>query len=419
MSKAWFVACVVCLVLAPAFAQSDAFLARLQENRYDLAVHDGEWSGSAAPVLREAMARAQYILLGEDHGLAEIPAFATAVCTLAGPQGFHTLAVETGPLAAEALTGWVGRKDGTERLVAFEKQYPATIAFYNFQQEFDWLSHCAQKARGGQFHLWGLDQELMGASGLILARILETHPGKNAEQAVRRLMQKNDQAYAAASQSGSPGEIFMMSASDDELKELDTLLHKEANPAAQGLFRSLLVSREIYQKNMNGSGFDSNRQRALLMKTNFEWNYQQALRSEGGPPKILFKFGAWHVYKGFNPLHNNDLGNLVAELADGQGTQSLHIAVLAVKGSQLRFAGIGRPFQPVQFNLAEDKDSDFPYLKPLFERQIKEGWTVFDLRGLRRGFRSLGPVDKDLERLIFGCDFLVLIPQGTPSRQMP
>jgi hypothetical protein len=31
---------------------------------------------------------------------------------------------------------------------------------------------------------------------------------------------------------------------------------------------------------------------------------------------------------------------------------------------------------------------------------------------------GLGPVDKDLERLIFGCDFLVLLPQGTPSKQM-
>ena len=92
--------------------------------------------------------------------------------------------------------------------------------------------------------------------------------------------------------------------------------------------------------------------------------------------------------------------------------------ILGVKGSQLRFAGIGRAFQPGDFNLAEDKDSDFLFLKPMFDNLTSEGWTMFDLRGLRKGFRSLGPVDKELERMIFGNDLLVLIPQATPAHQI-
>jgi hypothetical protein len=79
------------------------------------------------------------------------------------------------------------------------------------------------------------------------------------------------------------------------------------------------------------------------------------------------KFGGEHTYKGYNPLRNKDLGNLVTELADSAGSQSVHILVLGVKGSQLRFAGIGRPFQPASFNLAKDKDSDFLLLKPMFD----------------------------------------------------
>ena len=54
----------------------------------------------------------------------------------------------------------------------------------------------------------------------------------------------------------------------------------------------------------------------------------------------------------------------------------------------------------------------------MFENLTSEGWTMFDLRGLRKGFRALGPVDKELECMIFGNDLLVLIPQATPSRQI-
>jgi hypothetical protein len=130
------------------------------------------------------------------------------------------------------------------------------------------------------------------------------------------------------------------------------------------------------------------------------------------------KFGGEHTYKGYNPLRNNDLGNLVTELADSGGSQSVHILVLGVKGSQLRFAGIGRPFQPASFNLAEDKDSDFLFLKPMFDHLESDAWTMFDLRGLRKGFPSFGPADRELERLIFGNDLLVLIPNTTPSKQI-
>jgi hypothetical protein len=166
------------------------------------------------------------------------------------------------------------------------------------------------------------------------------------------------------------------------------------------------------------AGYVSNRERALLMKKTFEREYSRSTQAEGKPPKVLLKFGGDHTYKGFNPLRNNDLGNFVAELADGQGSSSLHILILGVKGSQLRFAGIGRPFQPANFNMVEDQDSDFPFLKPMFDNMANDGWTMFDLREMRQGFRTLGPVDKELERLIFGNDLLVLIPQATPSQQI-
>jgi hypothetical protein len=410
--------CLVLFGLAPALAQENKFADRLLQNRYQIAFQDGRLSGTGAPVLRNALAGAQFVLIGEDHGIAQIPQFVSTVCNLLGPQGFHTLAIETGPLAAEELQQWITHDSGPASLIDFEKKFPESIAFYNFEEEYDLLSHCARTAHGGKFQLWGLDQELMGSSGLILTRILETHPGKQATEQAERLLQKNDEAHAAAVKTGSPGDIFMMTASDDDLNRLRDLLRKEGIATSQALVDALIKSRDIYQKNMTGAGDDSNRERALLMKSNFARDYKQAAQAEGAPPKVLLKFGAWHMYKGINPLRNNDVGNFVTELADGQGANSLHIIIMGVKGSQLRFAGIGRPYQPADFNLAEDKDSDFLFLQPMFANLEREGWTMFDLRGLRKGFHSLEPVDKEMERIIFGYDLMVLIPNATPSKQI-
>lgn len=407
----------IALGAALAQAQDSTFNQRLLKNRYDLAVSDGRLDGSALPVLQNAIQNAQFVLVGEDHGIAQIPAIVGGLCDQLMPAGFHTMALEVGPLAAQNLEAWAQDPGGRSQLAAFETKYPASIAFYNWSEEFDLLSHCAAKA-DSPFHIWGLDQELMGSSGWILTKILEQKPGPNAAREVQELLQKNDQDYAAAAKSGNPGQLFMMSASDDDLNRVRDRLQKEGNAASQALFESLLESRQIYQKNMTGQYADSNRQRALLMKHNFVADYQRAT-SNGATPKILFKFGAWHMFKGINPLLNNDLGNYVAELADGQGTSSVRILILGVNGEQLRFAGIGRPAAPAPLNLAEDKDSDFLYLKPMFENLLPTGFTFFDLRGLRHEFRSLGPVDREMERLIFGYDFVVLIPHPTASHVLP
>jgi hypothetical protein len=397
-------------------AQQTAFTEELNKNRFDLTVKDGHLTGSGLPLLEAAIKDAQFVMVGEDHGIAQIPAVYAGLCDIAGPQGFHTMAIETGPLVAAKLEQWIREPNGQAELAAFERQYPASIAFYDWSQEFDLLVRCAGKATGGQFRLWGLDQELMGSAGFLLNKILEQHPGPEATQEVKRLLQENLDAQAKAMNSGNPGELFMMSAPEDDLSRLGTLLKKEGNSTALALFAALVESRQIYQKNMTGDYAGSNRQRALLMKHTFLGDYQQTAKTDARPPKVLFKFGGWHMFKGFNPLHNNDLGNFVTELADGQSMQSVHILIVGVKGSQLRFAGVGKPPQPSPLNLAEDKDSDFLYLKPMFSNMLAEGNTLFDLRGMRKNLKAMGPIDPEMERMIYGYDFLVLVPSPTPSQ---
>ena len=397
-----------------AFGQQDKLPEIVAKNRTQLMLKEGRFSGTAAPVLEKALAESQFVLIGEEHGTEQVPAFVSAVCNVVGPGGFHTMAVEAGPRAAAAIQPWIGSPNSREQLAQFEKKYPDTIAFFNLQPELDLLSHCAAVARGGTFQVWGLDQEFMGASGYLLTSILETHPGKQARAETERLVAKNEEARNKAAQSGNPGELFMMSASDSDLAGLRELLQKEGDATAQALLGELMESREIYYKNAS-AGAESNRQRALLMKRNFVRNYQATARAEGAVPKILMKFGDWHLYRGFNPLLNNDIGNTMAELADGMGMKSLHIAILAVKGTRLRFAGIGRPYQPETFRLLDDKD--YQFLQPMVDHLEPSGWTMFDLRGIRNA-TGHGTLDRDMERLVLGYDLLILIPDSTASTQI-
>ena len=193
---------------APQSTQGDRFVARLLQNRYALSVRGGELSGAGAPVLQSAIAQARFVLLGEYHGVSQTPELGAAVCRAAAPEGLHTMAVEVGPLVAAELDGWVRRPDGVAQLSAFERKFPESINIYNTREEFAMLQQCARSG-GNQFRLWGLNQEMYGAAGLILSRVLESGVGKEARPAMQQLLQKSDDASRKALQSGNVFDLFM------------------------------------------------------------------------------------------------------------------------------------------------------------------------------------------------------------------
>ncbi|HEY3769342.1 MAG TPA: hypothetical protein VGN44_11775 [Candidatus Angelobacter sp.] len=176
----------------------------------------------------------------------------------------------------------------------------------------------------------------------------------------------------------------------------------------------LLQTSAIYQLFSKGLGGESNRKRSLAMKERFSRNYVQS--AKGGPaPKVILKFGAFHMFKGFNPLLNNDLGNYVTELADGLGLKSIHILVLGVEGTKLEVEKVSTSEQIAPFDL---KSGDYHLgFRPMLNLVLDQGWTLFDLRGLRKDFKS-SDVERDIERLTFGYDFLLLIPRVAAASQI-
>ena len=400
----------LCLTL-PALPQT-TLAQKLHEVRYDLRIEAGKLTGAAAPVLDKAISGAQYVLIGEDHITHEIPQFAAAACDAMAPQGLTAMAVEAGPQAAKMVAAWLDKPDRIARMAALTDRYPDSVAFLNVREENDLVEHCAQASRNPKFQLWGLDQELMGSAGWLLDQMLATRPGPTAAALLTRMKTEEQKDAAIAKETGDPTKVFLFAASDAQLSEGAAVLKREANPAANELFQELVESHEIYLKNMQGSP-ESNSQRARLLKQTFRRDFDAAA-SSSQRPRVLFKFGDWHLYKGFNPLHERDLGNYIAEMADGQGLSSLHICILGAKGTHATYGGYNRPMKLEPFVMADD--DDYHWLKPLVDAQLPNAWTLYDLRALR--FQKLGAVDPDMERVIYGYDLLVIVPEFTPAHSI-
>jgi len=390
----------------------DRFIARLLQNRYSLALQNGQFSGSGAYVLHSAIGHSHFVLLGENHGLAQTPEFGAALCNATGADRFHAMAIEESPSAAADLESWARRPDGLAQLTAFEKTFPDyALSIYGSREEFEMLQYCDRAAQGA-LHLWGLNHEALGAAGPILSRMLDKRLGEAARSAVQQLRQKNDDAYSRARQTGNFMDLFMMSADDHDLALATAALEHDGSPEARSLFASFVESHEINRR--SPVDYDILRRRERLMKTRFADAYTKAASAAAAPPKVLLKFGAYHIYRGLNPAHSTGIGNYVAEFAEAHGVQSLHIRVLPVQGSAPIHPRVGQPSELRPFSF--DTERGARALEPVVNNRLESAWTLFDLRPLRRDFNALaGAASPDLATLVFGIDLLVVVSNGTPA----
>jgi hypothetical protein len=395
-------------VCAAADAPKPTPAQRILDSRSAITVEGGQLAGTGAGVLHDATQHADYVLLGEDHGTAEIPRFADALFTSLVPSGFQTAVVETGPELSTQLQKWIAQPAGVKQFVAFESRFPATTAFFSWRDEYAFLRH-AYTVTGGKLQVWGIDQELMGASGFLLTSIQAENPGPRSRALLAALLQENVKADAAAYKSGDPSATLMMTVSRDKLTALRASLQTDGTPAALRFADALLASRDIYVNCCNALATQSNRDRAHLMKRNLA----TYLAAPGATrKKLFFKFGEEHLYRGFNVVRNNDIGNYVAEIADAAGKSDVHILALGTGGEQIKFAGMGH-WTHATYSISDDEHVRFKYLMPFVDAALPTGWTLFDLRPFRTRFNAMQIADKDFERLVWGYDFLLLIPNTT------
>jgi hypothetical protein len=370
-----------------------------------LRLESGKLAGPAAEPLLTAIRGSQFVAVGEDHGFNEIPQFMSAVWDAAH---FNHLVVEVGPAMAVQLEQILRKPTPERQLVAFEQKYPASIPFYNWKPEFDLLKHVVASRPKAQRTLIGLDQEFIMSPGFLLEGILALNPSPALRTQAEAMRKANDEALATVQKTGTMGAVYMFTAPQSDFDKLAAAAKRETSADIRRLADQLVQTRLIYAEYNANHGFASNRLRAQLMKRNLlDAVGRPALAN---PPRLMLKFGAFHMFRGMNPLNSAEVGNYISEWAEGLGLQSTHILILGKYGQQAAFAGLNDQAHPTDFDWTKEKNLAFA--AKFYEASFSDDWSVFDLRPLRPKARDWDPA---AQRLILGYDFLVIIPRGTPA----
>lgn len=356
-------------------------------------------SGPGADTLRAALAQARTVVLGEQHGTREVPAVMAALCQAMAPD-LRLLALESGPTAIEQLEPLLRAPDRAARMARWTARHPAGVAFLDLDADSDAAADCLRSAPAARPS--GIDQEFVGAGLLLLDALAERLPGDAAVETLRR---REAAADARARRSGNPRGLLLLSATPADLAPLEAAAAASGDARVRHLFDRLAESAAIYRLSRT-DGPASNARRALLLKRSL-----RAARPDGGG-RALVRVGAWHGYKGVNPLNQRDLGNWIAEDADGRGETSLHILVTGASGATSVFGGYARPVRTERVDARNDRN--LAWLAPALPAPGTTGWQLHDLRPLRH--RRLAGLTPEWRRLLDGYDLLLVIPTVTPSR---
>ncbi|MGQ0649787.1 MAG: hypothetical protein ACT4P7_19715, partial [Gemmatimonadaceae bacterium] len=95
----------------PATPPDSALQRLLAANRHELALRDGRLTGPGAEFLLRQGKSAQFFMVGEEHGVAELPQVITALLRELRPAGYTHFAVEVSPLQARRFNALRGRRD--------------------------------------------------------------------------------------------------------------------------------------------------------------------------------------------------------------------------------------------------------------------------------------------------------------------
>jgi hypothetical protein len=380
--------------------------------RVPLNVHGQTFSGPGWDLIQQEVGSAQFIAVGEDHFTREVPEFVSALCDALGPQSLEAMAIEAGPEVAGFMQKRLSSDRFEQDMADLTDRYPDSVAFFNMAEESALLTHCARASGRPDFEIWGLDQEFLGAGGWLLDMILAEPLSAPARASMQKLRAEETQDAELAKVSGDPVKLFLFNVSDATLEAAQELLAQGGSERSRQLLASIMTTHKIYKENVEGSP-RANHDRAVLLKKEF-LSRLHGWQGSGKGGKILLKFGEWHLYRGYNPLGQRDLGNFVAEYADVKDTPSLHIAVLGSRGVHALYGGYARAMERSAFVMSDDPR--YQWLKVAADVAEPNGWTVFDLHRLRgAGARTL---PEGWRKLSDGYDLLVLTPEISPSSKL-
>jgi hypothetical protein len=348
---------------------------------------DGRYSGLGWDRLIDDGRDAQFFLIGEQHGGAEIIDFAAAVHKELAGAGYSHAALEVGPYSTEYVETLI-RTGGFQ---AFLKR-PGSNSIFPFlfwdeervlAEQYVALSPDRRRA------LWGLDQEYLGAAPVVLERLRQ-----RAKRPDQRLLVESLQTRAATDRQ------LVMTLENRDFQQLVESFASDAQ--ALEIIEAMRISNGIYApfRGPSATRYWGNLTRETYIKTNFARYFTETERRLGKPPKVFAKFGGSHAMRGITQTTVPGFGNFLAEWGLARGFKLVNMMVDCASSAE-------PPARPCQPYFGTDSR--------IFALAPKDRLTLYDLRPIRSQLRGLGDVDTKTRDLIQAFDFYLLIPNVTPA----
>lgn len=382
---------------APAGATSESLLpALIEHSRHNAAIADGRLVGEGAAFLREMGRNAHFVLIGEDHGYAGIAEFAAAYWRDLNAFGYRYAALEIDPYVAADIEREL-RAGGSEAWARYlvGRGGAAGAPFVSWASEANLAAEVVNSSRVRRGPtIWGLDQVFIGSAPWLLR---DVSVGARNRQA-RAL------AAALAEEGASSEDPSWFGRIDgSRLIDLRAALSGGADARWAERVDALMVSHRIYQPFTAGRGeaYLANEERETLMKSLFLERHEAALRADRAPPRVMLKFGSYHMMRGATPTHVQGLGGFVTEFAVARGQRA--VSILALCG----------PGGAIARHEAAPLPCDQLYAGPLSflaDHVSREEIAVFDLRVWRLRPERWEHLPGAIKRLIDSYDVAVVVP---------
>jgi hypothetical protein len=276
------------------------------------------------------------------------------------------------------------------------KRYPTLLGFSS-DQDLELLADVAARSKAAH-PVWGLEQT-QGAARY-LAELERIAPTPAVRAMVAPLLAEARRADTRATFTNFLADPKALG----RLQALQAAFKTPAGSRADTLLSGLVTSAEIYSYYARSEagepvGLLNNTVRETWLKAGFIRRYRA--QAEGKPLKAMFKFGAYHMIRGLDPVSAFPIGNFAHEFAISNGLEAYGILVVPT-GTYAKIT---------------DREA---YERALFPATEPAGPVLIDLRMLRnyqRIFRAkVAPEDQWLTReLINGYDAIVILPNSRPA----
>lgn len=384
----------------PTSTEPSELLRRLvRENSYELRVENGHLAGPGFDKLLAETRNSQFVSLGEEHMVREIPEIAVMLFDeLHRRYDFNHLASETGTIQAEMMSQkpLVGNSDA---IFAWVRSHKYGITFPT-DQETEMFADIGRVSTRYGHPIWGLDQEF-GALH-VFERLVQIAPNDRAKNVAEQL-----RALAAQREEKRPqkNQFIANELTPDQLKELRDAFTPQPDSEADHLIFAVESSNRIYREYLNGEGYLNNSEREQYMKKVFLTEYQRAQHDGEKLPKVLLKAGHWHALRGLGPSHILTTGTFLDDIAFQNGMDCYIIAIHSN----------GPP--------GAWRRMDYPELKQIGDLLPNDKWTLLDLRALRRAESAgkLKELDPFAHTHMYEADAMLILGgdhEGTHQRLM-